>query len=388
MQFDFTFPTDFRPFRRKSDEEGSGAGPSKLSVILLAVTCGVLGVMQLVLAPRTPLLTIKEAYRALDAGRVAGAEIYAPVEYRQAKASYDSLFVLWRRENAKWRLVRDYESVVRMAVETRRLAVEAEYLAQQRQDSLRSAAHVGGLLLRQKVADFKRQYGRMPIDGATLRRISDAELLLNESLEALRNRNYRRASELVGVAENKLDGVHRNVDQLLSSYLRQLPTWRRWAEETIAWSLEHHDAVIIVDKLSRKLAVYRDGRLEAAFPAEFGPNWLGDKRCRGDGATPEGRYRIVHKKDRKNTRYHLALEIDYPNEEDRAAFELAKQKGQLSPDAQIGSLIEIHGEGGAGIDWTEGCVALRNRDMEKLYNMVSEGTPVTIVGSLNGKISF
>jgi len=57
------------------------------------------------------------------------------------------------------------------------------------------------------------------------------------------------------------------------------------------------------------------------------------------------------------------------------------RKGNI-PRRGIGNLIEIHGDGGKGINWTDGCVALTNSDMDKLYGLVGVGTPVTIVGSL------
>ena len=53
----------------------------------------------------------------------------------------------------------------------------------------------------------------------------------------------------------------------------------------------------------------------------------------------------------------------------------------MSARARPGGLIEIHGEGGRGEDWTRGCVALSNRDMDDLFRRVAVGTPVTIVGA-------
>jgi len=57
-----------------------------------------------------------------------------------------------------------------------------------------------------------------------------------------------------------------------------------------------------------------------------------------------------------------------------------KRAGQLPRGAALGGLIEIHGEGGRGKDWTKGCVALSNDDIDDLYRKVGVGTPVTIVG--------
>jgi lipoprotein-anchoring transpeptidase ErfK/SrfK len=58
------------------------------------------------------------------------------------------------------------------------------------------------------------------------------------------------------------------------------------------------------------------------------------------------------------------------------------ENGLLPPTAKIGGLIEIHGNGGKGIDWTEGCIALTDKEIEVVYRSVKVGTPVTIVGSV------
>ena len=104
------------------------------------------------------------------------------------------------------------------------------------------------------------------------------------------------------------------------------------------------------------------------------------KRSQGDRATPEGRYRIVKKKDVGQSIYHRALLLDYPNAEDRKRFAAAMKRGEIPRASAIGGLIEIHGDGGRGQNWTDGCVALRNSDMDELFARVPVGTRVTIVG--------
>jgi hypothetical protein len=74
--------------------------------------------------------------------------------------------------------------------------------------------------------------------------------------------------------------------------------------------------------------------------------------------------------------------IDYPNADDRARFAQKKRQGIISRSAGIGNLIEIHGNGGRGFDWTSGCVGMRDRDIDDLYRLVGSGTRVTIVGSI------
>jgi murein L,D-transpeptidase YafK len=137
------------------------------------------------------------------------------------------------------------------------------------------------------------------------------------------------------------------------------------------------DWLVVVKKGKRKLHLYRDCRLVKTFPIDLGENPKGPKLHQGDMRTPEGLYRVVEKKDRGQTKYYLALLLDYPNDQDRARFEAAVRKGKISPVTGIGSLIEIHGEG-RGEDWTQGCVALYNHHMTELFNQIPQGTPVWI----------
>ena len=75
--------------------------------------------------------------------------------------------------------------------------------------------------------------------------------------------------------------------------------------------------------------------------------------------------------------------INYPNEDDRKHFQIAREKGLVPHRTGIGSLIEIHG-GGKDI-MTYGCIAMNNRDIDELFNIVKVGTPVTIVGAVSSQ---
>lgn len=132
---------------------------------------------------------------------------------------------------------------------------------------------------------------------------------------------------------------------------------------------------VLVDKSDRTLTLYRNGQVLKEYGGlQFGAAPLGHKRFEGDERTPEGRYTI----DTRNPQsaYHLSLRISYPNEADRAhAAALGRSPG---------GDIFIHGQpnglpfGRVPGDWTDGCIALSNTEMEELWLAVADGTPIEI----------
>lgn len=132
---------------------------------------------------------------------------------------------------------------------------------------------------------------------------------------------------------------------------------------------------LVIDKSKRMLVAYRKGKpIRAYRDLQFGDAPKGHKRFQGDERTPEGVYRIDWRNPQ--SRFHLSLRISYPNEADRA---FASQYG-LSP----GGDIFIHGQpngmtqGRMRGDWTDGCIALSNQEIEELWQIVPNGTPIEI----------
>ena len=160
-----------------------------------------------------------------------------------------------------------------------------------------------------------------------------------------------------------------------------LARWRAWKDETIAWSRREGRPAVVVTKEPHTLTLYVRGEPVRTYRVELGNNWIADKSHAGDGATPEGRYRIVARKGVGASVYYKALLLDYPNAQDRVDYARARRRGEVPASAGIGGLIEIHGMGGRGRDWTKGCVALTNADIDELFSHVGVGTPVTIVGN-------
>ncbi|HLA50184.1 MAG TPA: L,D-transpeptidase, partial [Thermodesulfovibrionia bacterium] len=155
--------------------------------------------------------------------------------------------------------------------------------------------------------------------------------------------------------------------------------WRKFVRDTVDESKRKKMAAIVVDKAERTLTLYRNGKILQTFNIGFGRYGYRDKLFSGDDATPEGRYKIIKKSGRGESKYYKALLLDYPNQEDKKEFLKAKKRGLIAKNARIGGLIEIHG--GGEDSTTNGCIALENNHMDELFDKAAIGTPVTIVGA-------
>jgi hypothetical protein len=146
------------------------------------------------------------------------------------------------------------------------------------------------------------------------------------------------------------------------------------------------DSVFLkVMKAKNRLQVYYRGKILTAYKCVFGPNHLDQKQCEGDRRTPEGTFTIQTCKD--HLKWDKFMLLDYPNEESRRIFEENKRKGVIPKCATIGGLVGIHGIWPYGDNviemkhnWTDGCVSLKNADVEELAKIVKPGvTKITIV---------
>ncbi len=126
-------------------------------------------------------------------------------------------------------------------------------------------------------------------------------------------------------------------------------------------------------KGDRSLFLYNNAQVLKAYPIDLGFAPAGPKQFEGDGKTPEGSYTI----DKRNPEslFHLSVGISYPNEVDIA---YAAAQGR-----EPGGDIFIHGGPRSGVDpikpdWTAGCIAVSDREIEDIYAMVRDGTPIDI----------
>jgi len=140
---------------------------------------------------------------------------------------------------------------------------------------------------------------------------------------------------------------------------------------------------IHIDKSGYALSLYADTLLIKQYPVVFGWNPVDDKLSQGDGCTPEGNYKVLAKYDHDT--WSKFIWIDYPNKESLAKFREAKANGIISPESTPGGEIGIHGVPmnsdyviDQGDNWTAGCIALKNRDINEIYNHVDVGTEVVI----------
>ena len=216
----------------------------------------------------------------------------------------------------------------------------------------------------------------------TSRRLARAELRLAAARRLAENGRLELAVSQAETALARLTELETAAAARLARFTdpANLELWQGLVGSTLAGTRGGRE-VIVVDKLERRLSLFRRGKLLTSFAAELGTDAVGPKTREGDGATPEGLYRVLEKRAGNRTRYHKALLLDYPNKANRRRFDSRQRSGQAPPDASIGGLIEIHGDGGVGYDWTDGCVALTNRDMDELFRQVEVGTPVVIVGT-------
>jgi lipoprotein-anchoring transpeptidase ErfK/SrfK len=334
-----------------------------------------------------PFYAMTLARKAQDEARASGASRWAKEAQGEADAAMRAALIRYRTQEVKLLPFRDFRAA-RGAIEIattkaqtalalgnrKRLAAKAEA-----DDALAGADREAA-----RGSDVAEAMQLGPYNRSLLQK-SRMALLEARSMYARGDYNEAasRARESVAqaqvVSKNAVDAASRYADASLIS------RWRRMIAETAGWSRSSGNPAIVVLKENHRLDLYDNGVVVRSYAADMGYRSVNDKLISGDAATPEGRYRVTAKKSASN--YHKALALDYPNEEDRAQFALLTRLGRIPRGRSLGGLIEIHGEGGRGKDWTKGCVALANGDIDDLFRRVGVGTPVTIVGG-NGQGTF
>ena len=299
-----------------------------------------------------------------------------------AREYFDSALSAWSLENKRIVFFRNFDSAIKYAersMEFSRMAVEGSRnygkfldieIARLRND------------FTSMDKEFSSIYSRLPLIENQRKNITQARMLFSRAEFAALNDRQELSYSCLLEANELIKKVNSVCESILKEYFREFDRWEHSVDQILKESSRQKSSILVVDKYAHTCFLYRSGHMAGSFPVEFGANWIGDKQVQGDKATPEGIYSITGKKEGGGTKFHKALLINYPNEDDRKRFLFNKRNGSIPEDANPGNLIEIHGHGGKGTDWTDGCIALINSDMDKIYGQVGVGTKLLIVGSM------
>jgi murein L,D-transpeptidase YafK len=135
--------------------------------------------------------------------------------------------------------------------------------------------------------------------------------------------------------------------------------------------------LVRVDKSERRMELVSENQVLRTYAIALGANPVGHKQQEGDERTPEGRYTLDWRNP--NSAFTRSIHISYPNETDK----VRARKAGVSP----GGMIMIHGQSkGFGwwawlfqlFDWTNGCIAVTDEEMNEIWDMVADGTPIEI----------
>lgn len=329
-----------------------------------------------------PQAIVLQAGKSLMEAHLVNGREYGVHAYREAEMYYDSAMMEWKRQNEKLLPFRNYSKVTAYANTSIRYSVKASGIASEtitlNKVSLKQRMNAA----EDRINAFHNIFNgfSMPVDH--LIRVNKAQVLLVESRYAYEHGSYPACLTKIGEVEKLIDPLYTVYRKRLTEYFDGFPWWESIVHETLTHSRKSHTTVVIVDKMARVLTVYKNGRIINQYPVELGINWIGDKIQQGDKTTPEGIYKVISQKQGIHTNYYKALLLNYPNEDDESRFVRNRKHGLVEEGASIGNLIEIHGSGGKGVDWTDGCIALKNSDMDEVFQLCPPGTWVTIVGSV------
>jgi hypothetical protein len=372
--------------------EGTGHNISKmkrglqkkiLSVvgIMILLTIVVYGVL-IVTMKKPPLIEIKACQGALNKAEHGNADVYAPEYYRAAESKYKAAMNEWKLQNTRVFFRRDYSRVKELILDATLKAQEANVSSGTKKDDLKMNYLKETELLKKKLDNYHMVFIKLPLKPYVRKNYEFGKFALEEGLSAFGKGDFMLANKKLNEGKIKISLADADVNTSLKEYFGNFSKWRNWVDRTIKLSAQNRSTAFVVDKIQHKGYLYSNGKLTKEYDIELGKNWLGDKQYAGDRATPEGMYIVTKKKGSRDTKYYKALMINFPNEEDKIQFAEKKRKGLVSRNSRLGGLIEIHGEGGKGSDWTSGCVALPNDYMDELFSRLSPGSPVTIIGSM------
>lgn len=329
---------------------------------------------------RAPEAEIQKALKSLSVAKNLQADQYAPEKYSEARRLFDLAMTEWKVQNQKWFIFRDYSQIRTWALQTDSICSMAIGDAQIEKTAVDGSLSALLLGIKNQIETFETIFWNLPLEKSTFKSFSEGRLKYNEAIEAQNQGSIYVATQLAKASEKLVLKSSLEADQFLTLYFKDYTLWKKNTQLALELS-KKGKTVVFINKLASTCNIYRSGKTLASFKAEFGKNWIGDKVKMGDKATPEGVYQITRKKSKSETKFYKSLLLNYPNKDDLARFEILKSNGSIPQNAKIGNLIEIHGHGGKGVHWTDGCIAVTNEDMDKIFDYCKVSTPVIIVGS-------
>jgi murein L,D-transpeptidase YafK len=316
----------------------------------------------------------------------AGAPLYLPEEYERYKKALIRAQIDLIHLNTSSFMFRNYTSV---QSEFRELLKAGDVLIGQlelkKQEFSQSVENKMSFF--QNQIEMLKGLSRTMNEGRLARSdIIKAEVILLEVKKRYEKNDFIGADEKMPSLGAYLNAAEKILFPIAKRYSDkiQIMKWQHWVDDTVAESKTKNIPVMVVNKSNRTLTLYKRGNAFKTYTIGLGRNGSKDKLHAGDYATPEGRYKIIKKLPR--SRYHKALLINYPNEDDKRQFKISRKKGLIPRQVGIGGLIEIHGGGKDSM--TFGCIALDNPNIDELYSLVDVGTPITIVGAVDSKNSY
>lgn len=341
----------------------------------------VLGVIQF-FSQKPPASIIEASRKAISDARKEEANIYSAAELELAEKDWLEGMNEWKANNDKTSILRDYQRTIDLANRAIVNAGKARMNAIKRKGELHKEIETSLKSLMINARFIETVTGKLPVNHGIRKKFTPVKLKLDEIQAAFNRNDLISARKELTSTQKSITSLKQQATDIIRDYFSSYPEWLQHNEQMRQWSAKHRGVSLLVDKFSRRCIVYKSGKNVKEFEVELGVNWLGNKVQKGDRATPEGTYSIVAKNSGSKTKYHKALLINFPNAEDKQRFAQQKARGNISGNALLGGSIEIHGGGGKGIDWTDGCIALSNKDMDNLFSLCSVGTPIAIVGSL------
>jgi lipoprotein-anchoring transpeptidase ErfK/SrfK len=217
----------------------------------------------------------------------------------------------------------------------------------------------------------------------------ETELWIKHARALLEDGQFERSMQASDRASKILLAQATTLNHELGRYADEevITAWKDAVRRTVEWSHAHRTQAIVISKADRLLILYKNGRKVLTHPIQLGSRGIRAKRHYGDGATPEGEYRIVRKRGQQHTPFYRSMVLDYPNADDKRRFEAAQKAGELSRSQSMSGSIEIHGTAQGMTDQPFGSIVLANHHIADLFQRVAVGTPVTIVGALESQNS-